>query len=450
MRITSPSPARFRGVRLAAIAAALLLATPFLGAGLASPPLSGAIFTTNAAGDTVDQNQYALKCDVYLNGGPPINAPASAAGLPDGTYYYQITDPSGAVVLAAPNDATHDSILNTVTVTGGVVTPLAQLCDTSSGTYATTPNNGGVYKVWITSVADYNTYGGFNPSATKTDVFKVLEDGGGGEEQGDGGSISGTKFYDLNTDGVFASEAGIAGWRIELWDTAPSPDVLVDFMFTDANGDYEFTGLPAGTYEVREVFPLSGVWVATTGMTVGVTLSTDEVVEDVDFGNVCVGAGGGHTLGYWSNKNGQARITQAMRDALTALNLRNADGTNFVASSNGAIRTWLLSATATNMAYMLSAQLAATTLSIMAGDVSASSLVYAPLVPGSNSAGFITIGALATASNNALADPNGYTVGASAIRTQQEILKNALDAANNNSIFVQAGPCAFDTPYSPA
>ena len=55
----------------------------------------------------------------------------------------------------------------------------------------------------------------------------------------------------------------------------------------------------------------------------------------------------------------------------TALNLRNANGTNFDPSSYNTFRSWLLSATATNMAYMLSAQLAATSLGLtrsIAGD----------------------------------------------------------------------------------
>lgn len=59
-------------------------------------PISGAIFTTNSACTQVNGNIYDNKGDVYLDGGPP--APG-AAGLPDGFYWVQVTDPSGAVVL---------------------------------------------------------------------------------------------------------------------------------------------------------------------------------------------------------------------------------------------------------------------------------------------------------------------------------------------------------------
>lgn len=47
---------------------------------------------------------------------------------------------------------------------------------------------------------------------------------------------------------------------------------------------------------------------------------------DVLFGNVCLGAGDGLTLGYWSDKNGQKVEVAADFVALTALHLRTAAG----------------------------------------------------------------------------------------------------------------------------
>src|SRR5260370_18804709 len=67
-------------------------------AGAAVP---GAIFTTDVNGSIVNANvQYASKCDVYLNGGPGNHAPAGAAGLPGGDYYFQVTDPNGQTLLS--------------------------------------------------------------------------------------------------------------------------------------------------------------------------------------------------------------------------------------------------------------------------------------------------------------------------------------------------------------
>src|SRR3989442_4728211 len=62
--------------------------------------LSGAIFTTLPDGSAVNFNIYASKDAVYLDGGPPPGAPQTAAGLPDGTYVFQVTDPSGKTLLS--------------------------------------------------------------------------------------------------------------------------------------------------------------------------------------------------------------------------------------------------------------------------------------------------------------------------------------------------------------
>src|ERR1043166_502833 len=60
--------------------------------------LTGAIFTTTSTGTAVNANIYNLKDDVYLNGGPQNNADP---GLPTGTYYFQVTDPSGSTLLSS-------------------------------------------------------------------------------------------------------------------------------------------------------------------------------------------------------------------------------------------------------------------------------------------------------------------------------------------------------------
>ena len=62
---------------------------------------TGAIFTTVPDGSIVNENvHYNAKIEVYLDGGPPPNAPADAAGLDEGMYVFQITDPSGKVLLS--------------------------------------------------------------------------------------------------------------------------------------------------------------------------------------------------------------------------------------------------------------------------------------------------------------------------------------------------------------
>src|SRR5258708_30119731 len=82
-----------------------MVALAFLLAGVLSlhaqtKGLRGAIFTTLADGSAVNANQYDSTCAVYLDGGPGPNAPASAAGLPDGDYYFQVTNPDGQQLLS--------------------------------------------------------------------------------------------------------------------------------------------------------------------------------------------------------------------------------------------------------------------------------------------------------------------------------------------------------------
>src|ERR1700755_394116 len=78
---------------------------------------SGAIFTTVADGSEVNFNIYPSKDAVYLDGGPGPGAPQTAAGLDDGTYVFQVTDPSGKTLLS-----TDAAQCRQFTVTNGIIT----------------------------------------------------------------------------------------------------------------------------------------------------------------------------------------------------------------------------------------------------------------------------------------------------------------------------------------
>lgn len=182
-----------RILSLAAAGACLLAATiPAVTTATADPPdpaLSGAIFTTDGSGEPVNLNIYDAKEDVYLNGGPGINAPDDAAGLPAGTYSFQVTDPSGKTLLSSDPVACRQFSVDG----SGVITSVAPAgaCPHVTGAdgedggrtvqlfpYADTPNNGGVYKVWVTPTKDLScTAPGnkncFVPHHSKTDNFKV-------------------------------------------------------------------------------------------------------------------------------------------------------------------------------------------------------------------------------------------------------------------------------------
>jgi hypothetical protein len=166
----------------------IALLTAVLNTAAMAQPLSGAIFTTDANSTFVNANVYDFKEDVYLNGGPRPNAPCTAAGLPDGDYYFQVTDPSGSQLLSL--DGIGD---RRVTVASGLIIGYSGLHGIGMGKcvafngfnitvqlypFASTPNPGGEYKAWMTKAGDYDvtmTKGsfGFIPSKSKTDNFKV-------------------------------------------------------------------------------------------------------------------------------------------------------------------------------------------------------------------------------------------------------------------------------------
>ena len=154
----------------------------------------GAIFTTLVDGSAGNHNLYAAKTDVYLDGGPSGGGPSGAAALDAGDYYFQVTDPSGQVLLSTDaiecrrihvnDEGVIDAVIGGCAHATGIDQDYAALgaITVQLMPYANTPNPGGVYKVWVTPVGAYVGGGysagvsyGFVPSFSKTDVFKVNE-----------------------------------------------------------------------------------------------------------------------------------------------------------------------------------------------------------------------------------------------------------------------------------
>lgn len=380
-------------------------------------PVSGAIFTTGMACDGTNINIFSDKDDVYLDGGP---AHPGAAGLPDGEYYVKVTEPNGTLLGTSIGSGDDTPAV----VSGGEFAACYQLsailikASNGSPGYDTTSNGGGEYKVWASKEPS------FDNNESKTDNFKVIP---GVSEQA---TLDVIKFYDANANGINDDGQEITGWKIQIQDG-------VDYIrYTPVS----IIVVP-DDYTVTEFMPLESNWMGTTPNPVSITLNDGDNAT-VEFGNLCTGAGGGLTLGFWSNKNGQALVGSADLNMLVALNLRNASGNHFDPANYASFRTWLLSANATNMAYMLSAQLAAMELNVFNGNVQGNALIYAPGTASANSLGFATVNAVMAEANTELG-LHGLTVASGAIRTYQEALKNALDRANNNLNFVQATPCPF-------
>ncbi len=396
-----------------------VLAVLLLAAGIASAaPNPGAIFTTDSTCSGTNLNIYNAKGDVYLDGGP---AHPGAAGMDNGDYYVKVTTPDG--------DLLGSTTTASVQVAGGEFAQcyrleniLIKASDASPG-YDDTTNSGGEYKVWASKDST------FPNNASKTDNFKVKPDE---PEPPQPGHLIVQKFYDANADGLWTpGEVAITGWEVNIMD---SPHVWIDST-TYTPVDYVDEG---GAFTVTESNAAQANWNHTTPTVVNATINAGQTTN-VSFGNLCLGAGGGLTLGFWSNKNGEKLYSNAVA---VAQNLRDGAGNSFDPANFKAFNKWILSASATNMAYMLSAQLAAMTQNVNNGNVSASAIIYAPGTGSANSLGYATIGAL-IAEANALLAANGYTVASGPDRTAQEAVKTALDRANNNLNFVQSAPCAF-------
>lgn len=153
-----------------------------------------------------------------------------------------------------------------------------------------------------------------------------------------------------------------------------------------------------------------------------------KIILDVDIPCAPDG-GGGHTPGFWQNKNGQALITPADVTMLNDCCLRNDDGSDAVFADKEAFKYWLKSRRAKNMAYQLSGQLAAMKLNVSVGFVDGGALVY---IDGDD---MISIDDLIADADAALCD-DGLTLKGDVNRDYQETLKDALDEANNNQNWV--------------
>jgi hypothetical protein len=272
------------------------------------------------------------------------------------------------------------------------------------------------------------------------------------------GSTCGVKFYDRNANGTQdTGEPGISGWRITL---TGGPNNISLTNVTDSGGAICFTNLPPGTYTLTEGTSSQSTWTNTTPKSVQVIITTTS--QTFKFGNVCLGGGGGLTIGFWGNKNGEAVMNNCAGGMtsnlafLSGLNLRNLDGSCFDPIKYSQFDQWLQQANAVNMAYMLSAQLAAMELNVRengcatstqyGGGVNGSSLIYAPGTLSANSAGFATVQAVMDEANALLGSVDCKTKlviqDGSALRARAAALKTALDNANNNRSIVQQNPCS--------
>jgi predicted secreted protein len=153
----------------------------------------------------------------------------------------------------------------------------------SDGTYTFTNLTAGTYTVseesragWLqtTSPASYSVAisGGTSSTGNNFGNFQT-------------GSINGTKYNDINGNGVKeGGDPGLQNWRIRL----TKAGVQVDSALTDASGNYGFSGLTAGTYVVSEQSQAG--WIQTsTPSTYSVSIASGTSSTGNNFGNFQTG-----------------------------------------------------------------------------------------------------------------------------------------------------------------
>ena len=285
---------------------------------------------------------------------------------------------------------------------------------------------------------------------------------------GNVGGITGHKFSDLNGNGSDDGEPGVQGVQFKLTGTALDGQTPISLCTnTDANGNYSFPLTPGTNLTVTEVPPPNSIQTLNPTCTGSFGDPTNPAScggFNCTFGNACLsGSCAAKTMGWWKN-SGNSSITKDDLCALTALNLRNGAGGSFdpltaalctgsptttqIANGRKALATWLGNATATNMAYMLSAQLATmvlntrhpsancnlTGVSLYVGTPPTTSPSCLGKGTGNalvNANGFITLSALITDAN---AELGSYPITTSGKTDAvcQTFKKTALDKANNS------------------
>ncbi len=147
----------------------------------------GAVFVTDKTGNAKDNGTYDNAGDVYVNGGrQDKNGPSLAPG----TYYFQVTDSSGKILLSTDNAECRQLTVAQNGKFAGAAGPAS--CRHANGTtsqqstpvqlapFLPAPNDGDQYTVWVIRQAGSTSVSqsdqkiiNFDKANSKTDHFKV-------------------------------------------------------------------------------------------------------------------------------------------------------------------------------------------------------------------------------------------------------------------------------------
>lgn len=265
--------------------------------------LKGKIFTTTFDGG--NENHFSSKDAVYLAGVPQNQNHA----LPDGTYYFQVTDPSGNTLLSTDLAVCRQLLV----YSGRIVAADGPSCQHPTGIpesadgstpvklmpFNDTPNPGGVHKVWLiqkgagTTVAADGKHINFSNNASLKENFKA--DSGSCSNCTPTVTLGGKNFYDVNENALLdQDEAPVEGVSILVL-----AGNVATVVTTNAAGIWS-TAVPTGEeYLILEFLPFTGpsgepgsYWQQTAPLTDSEGLRTYRGTASVDqatlnFGNIC-------------------------------------------------------------------------------------------------------------------------------------------------------------------
>jgi uncharacterized repeat protein (TIGR01451 family) len=154
--------------------------------------------------------------------------------LPSGVTFVSGTGPDGEALSASGG---------VITVDGGDLAPNDDFTFTINATVDASASGTLTNNVSVsTDTAESDTTNNSGSAQTLVDPFRS--------------TISGTVYLDVNDNGVQdEGEIGLSGVRITLTGTDEGGSEIRQVVETDANGDYEFIQLAAGTYRVEQTQP---------------------------------------------------------------------------------------------------------------------------------------------------------------------------------------------------
>jgi uncharacterized repeat protein (TIGR01451 family) len=133
--------------------------------------------------------------------------------------------------------------------------------------------------------------------------------------------LSGYVYQDVGNDGIRNSEPAIAGVTLTLTGTDGAGNAVTSTTTTDANGFYEFSALPPGTYTISQTQPAAYADGKETAGTTGGNIAVNDVISNIllisgsnsvenNFGEL-LKASLGDRLWVDANGNGQQDVGEA-------------------------------------------------------------------------------------------------------------------------------------------